>query len=559
MPLSTVKKQADQAHQDAPPPAQSNPEKEFDFFRVRRDGDGNFKDVTILHEGFRCLLRRMGFLRYDQGETFIIVQIVDNVIEQVTPHRLRATILRYFHEQLPEDLKDLTGCPKDALIEKLIRSMGTLTSDVNLSLLVDLDSEEKELPMVEDTKEAAFYFYLNGWVEVTKDGCRLRPYSELPGCIWRDRILPRNFTPISGAEQEKGIYYQFANNVADNWLRPDGVRNNPGRFVSFVTITGYFLHRFFKTNLRAGIFLDARVSDEPDGRSGKSLHTKALRHMMNTDEKRGKQCIVVDGKLFDPENRFKYERLHPSTRLFVLDDVKRGLNIEMFFNSILDGFEQERKGLTDRAIIETKLIMTLNYTVSIHGGSAMDRVIEFEFADFYSSRKKPEVVHNCWFFRDWDAEEWNRFDNFMLSCLSDYLRLGLIMPDTINLEARKLLDDTNLMFVHFMEDLQIQHQRSYNKKDLYIQFTDADPQTGKPRIKDLDFLKQHLFTKWLKWWCQFRPEMAGYQMHRSNGADFIRFFHNAPIDPEYLEGATLFPGKSELCVPAEPKEGDTPF
>lgn len=557
MGLSTIRKQADQAILEIPAPAASNPENEFDFFRVLRNGDGDFKDVVILHEGFRCLLRRMGFLRYDQGETFIVVQIVDNIIEQVTPHRLRANILRYFHEQIPDDLQALTGCPKKALIEKLIRSMSTLTSDVNLSLLIDIDAADVPLKMVEDTKGGAYYFYLNGWVEVTKDGCALRPYAELPGCIWRDRILPRNFTPISGAEQEKGIYYQFANNVANNWLKPDGTRNDPARFASFVTVTGYFLHRYFKTSLRAGIFLDARISDEPDGRSGKSLHTKALRHMMNSDEKTGKQCIVVDGKLFDPENRFKYERLHPSTRLFVLDDVKRGLNIEMFFNSILDGFEQERKGLTDRNIIETKLIMTLNYTVSIHGGSAMDRVIEFEFADFYSSRKKPEVVHNCWFFRDWDADEWNRFDNFMLSCLADYLRSGLIMPDTINLEARKLLDDTNLLFVHFMEDLMIQHEKSYNKKDLYNLFTDADPISGKPRIKDLDFLKQVRFTKWLKWWAQYRPEIAGYNEQRSNGTDFIRFFHNAPINPEYLEGATLYPGKSDKCVPAE--GGETPF
>ena len=551
MPLSTIQAQAKEAAtgDTAPATNSSNDLSIMDFFRVRKDADGKFKDVTILQAGFRNLLRRMGFLRYDQGETFSIVQIQDNIIDTVSLHRLRTSVLRYFNNLDDKDLEQYHGCPKDALVEKLIRSLGTLTSEVNLSLLVDLEHDEEGIDLVEDSIDTAYYFYRNGFVEVTKKGCQLRPYTELPGCIWKDRILTRDFTPISGAEQEKGIYYQFANNVADNWTNEAGARNNPERFTSFITITGYFLHRYFKTNLKAGIFLDARVSDEPDGRSGKSLHTKALRHMMNADEKRGKQCIIIDGKLFDPENRFKYERLHPSTRLFVLDDIKRGVSIEMFFNSILDGFEQEKKGLTDRQVIEAKMIMTLNYTVQIHGGSAKDRVVEFEFADFYSATKKPENVHGCWFFRDWDAEEWNRFDNFMLNCLADYFRMGLVMPNTINLEKRKLLDDTNQLFIDFMTDLAIEHEKAYDKKDLYLKFIDAGDD-GKTRIKDLQFLKQGLFTKWLKYWSIYRPDIAGHREHRSNGRDYIRFFYNAPVQTEHLEGATLHPGKSDKCVPA---------
>jgi len=233
------------------------------------------------------------------------------------------------------------------------------------------------------------------------------------------KILADGYRDFIARKWEKGQYFEFANNVSDNYPKPKNPeeRNNPERFAAFMTITGYCLHKFFDTKLKMPIFLDARMTEEPDGRSGKSLHCKALRQLMNANPDNGKQCVVIDGKGFDPDNRFRYEDLHLSTRLFVIDDVRKGLPIDLFFNAIVDGVIRERKGERDKLKVWCKVILTLNYTISIRGGSARDRVVEFEFADFYSVNKTPEMVHGCWFFRDWDATEWCRFDNFMLQCV----------------------------------------------------------------------------------------------------------------------------------------------
>jgi hypothetical protein len=547
MPLEALKSRnpkGQKAQNDNITPPDEAPE--YDFFKTKRDSEGNIKDVQILQTGFLQLLRRLGFRRYDVGDSFEIVRIVDNVIERIPVHRLREIVVRYFNS-LPEDMEQ---CNRDMLIEKLHRSLGTLTTDEKLALLVDLDHEDNPIQLVEDTKDAGYYFYRNGFVEVTADGARLYPYKKLPGYIWKDQILPRDFSPLKLSEFKKGIYYRFACNIAGNKPDANGNDSDLSRFVSFTSITGYNLHRYFNTKLRSTIFLDSRMTDDPDGRSGKSLHCKAMAMMMNADSQRGRQAITIDGKRYDPQNRFNLDEVDITTRLVVFDDIKKGFNIEDFFNAIVDGLVRERKGDVNKVRILAKLIFTLNYTIQIRGGSAKDRVIEFEIADHYSSAYTPEMEFGQWFFRDWDAAEWNRYDNFMLWCVAEYLRGGLIKPDTINLEARKLRDETCQEFINFMEDLQIEHEKQYSKRDLYVKFADIDSD-GKIRAKDFHWLKQRNFTTWLRLWATYRPEMAGYREYRSNGIDYIRYFYNTPVTPEFLvlDGAkgvnvVLFPEKS---------------
>lgn len=542
MPLSNLKQQrAAAAEKDTAHQGSESTGPTLDFFRVKRDGEGNFKDVQILQTGFLALLRRLGFRRYDEGDSFLIVRIEDNIIEQIPIFRLREMVVRYF-KNLPEDLEEIV--PLDALLEKLHRSLGTLTTDEKLALLVPMDEETGAIQIVEDTIDTAYYFYRNGFVEVTKAGYTLRPYTELPGMIWKDQIIPRQFEVLKPVDVETSVYWKFANNVAGN-----ATGDNPERFTSFLTITGYNLHRFFNTKLRCTIFLDSRMGDDPDGRSGKSLHCKAMREILNADPQNGRQMITIDGKKYDPQNRFNLDQLHISTRLVLFDDIKRGFMIEEFFNAIVDGLIRERKGDVNKARIYAKILFTLNYTIQIRGGSAKDRVIEFEFADHYSSQHTPEQEFNQWFFRDWDATEYMKFDNFMMMCVMDYLKLGVIMPNTMNLEARKLREETAQEFINFMEDLDIEHEKAYDKKKLWGSFVQVGDD-GKVRYKDFDWLKQRVFTNWLRLYATYRTEYAGFKEWRSNGADMIRFFENAPVTPEFLEGATLLPGKCDKCVPA---------
>lgn len=527
------------------------------LYTVKKKAAGDtfvVESVTIRQMGFLSLLRWLGFRRYDVQDTFIIVRIQDNVIEQAPIHRLREVVIRWLISLDDEDLVD--DCPKEMLLEKVTRSLGTLTTEEKIGLLFDLDKDTTEILIVEDTKDDAFFFYLNGFVQVNRDGVALKPYSQLPGYIWRDQILPRHFSPLEADEVESCFYARFARNVSECVSTTGDEIGDPARYQAFRTITGYNLHRFFKTKLRATIFLDARVTDDPDGRSGKSLHCKAMQAILNADPANGRQAITIDGKKYDPQNRFNLDELHVSTRLVIFDDIKRGFQIEDFFNAIVDGLVRERKGDVNKVRIFSKILFTLNYTISIRGGSARDRVIEFEFADYYSERRSPEMEFGHWFFRDWDGVEWNRFDNWMMQCVAQYFQTGIIIPQTINLEARKLRDETAQEFITWMEDQELEHEKRYSKRELYAKFLDIDPDDNKARNRDFNWLKPRKFTDWLRLYAQYRPEIAGYKEWRSSGADYILFLHNAPVsNPFSLEvgGGTvkLFPAKADKCKLAE--------
>jgi hypothetical protein len=520
---------------------------DYSFLKVHKDQNGNFKGVQILQKGFIELLKRLGYCRYDKADkTFIVVLVKDNIIEEISIANLRVAAATYFHNIDEDDLFDNTGCPKHELIEKLYRSLGSLLSEEKMSLLVDLDVGNK-FNVCEDRLRSAYYFYRNGFVEVSKSlGIKLRPYSELPGCVWKDQILDRDIALITDEEEiEASYFYKFMRNVAHT--KGDTDANNAVRIASLMSITGYNLHRFFNTHLRTTVLLDARTSEDPDGRSGKSLYCKALRLILNSDPDTGAQCRIIDGKTFQSDNRFKFEELAHNTRLVVFDDIKRGTNIEDFFNAIPDGLSVERKGLQGKERVHAKIIFTLNYTLSIRGGSAKDRVLEFEFADYYSNKFKPETEFGHWFFRDWDTEEWNRFDNLMMWCVDAYMQGGVVSCEAVNLNERKLKDETCIEFINYMTDLGCEHGKEYDKKTMYRKLVDLSDE-GQIRNQDLKWMKMRNFTAHLKCWAEYRDEVAGYRLRRSNSTDWIMFVYNEPVSAEMMEGLILFEGKSDKCV-----------
>jgi hypothetical protein len=84
---------------------------------------------------------------------------------------------------------------------------------------------------------------------------------------------------------------------------------------------------------------------------------------------------------------------------------------------------------------------------------------------------------------------------------------------------------------------------------------------GKIRNKDLNWMKMRTFTAFLKYWAEYRDEMAGFKFRRSNSTDWIMFFYDKPVFPEHIVGATLYPDKSTHCTPstevAMPVSADT--
>ena len=453
------------------------------------------------------LLKKMGFRRYDVGGQSHIIRIVDNVVEECKQKDV-IDVFEAYILSFPENLPD--GVMRDMLIAKIYSGLSTFFSPQILDRLVN----EKPIEFNRHTKEAAFFYYQNGYVKVTSEKIELLPYNSLDKLIWKSQVLKRNFKLMQAEDFNQGNYAKFVNNISDNYFNEKSKQpNNPSRFKAFKTITGYLLHSYYIGKLKAVILTDSRISEEASGRSGKTLFMKSLGHILNVDEN-ASSFHELNGKDFDLNDRFKYQGLKLDTKLVHINDVKKHFDFKRLFNDITEGISCQQKNMKPFKVL-AKMAISTNLTIRIHGDSAKDRSIEFEMADYYGAEFSPEDEFQQWFFRDWDAKEWGRFDNFLLSCVQEYLKYGVLQPGTINLLTRKLQEETCIEFLKFMEDLAPKSKQEFDRSNLHHRFKELNP--------DFSKLSRRRFTDWLRIYGKFHVDIEDFEERRSNGVDYIKY------------------------------------
>jgi hypothetical protein len=281
-------------------------------------------------------------------------------------------------------------------------------------------------------------------------------------------------------------------------LDEKGKESEPQRYEDLQRITGYCLHKFYEGKLKALVFTDSKVSDNEltdSGRSGKTLFCKGMSHILNAT-KEDKVFCEVSGKEFDDLDRFKWQDLNLNTRLIHLNDVKKGFNIEMRFNDITEGVKVQKKN-DSPFMVQCKMIFSTNKTIKIHGGSAKDRVVEFQMSDYFSDIYSPADEFKEWFFRDWDNGRWNEFYNFMIHCVQIYLKKGLPKPRNFNLETRKLREETNGDFLTYITENVLNGHTVY-KKEMLNDF--------KYKFQDNDKVSLNKFTLWINRFAEYKKD-----------------------------------------------------
>lgn len=499
---------------------QQQKEEYVPFYNISYEKNGeDIRQVKIDYYKLTQLLKHLGFRRLDIGPEKFIVRIIDNVVEECAEEDVIDTFEEYLNN-FGEYLPDGVVLPK--LINKIYSGLSSYFSSRILHRLKD----DNPIKFNVHTKDSAFFYYENGFVEVTKEGVELRPYSDLEKKIWKNQILPRKFKLVEADTFENSCFYRFIRNIANAWTKcADGRENKPDwlRFESFKGIMGYLLHSFFDGKLKTIVFTDSRISDDASGRTGKTLVMKSLGHILNAN-KHAKTYIEINGKDFDTKDRFKYQSVGLDTKLMHINDAQRGINIEDLFNDITEGLSRQRKNESPTQVF-VKMALSSNRTIRIHGDSARDRTVEFEMADYYSADYSPEKEFKQWFFRDWDQKEWNDFDNCLLHCVQVFLKNGLVAPEAINLRTRKLHEETSADFVAWMESKKIKNGDKVNKKEAYGQFMVDHTTEGYNDYSK--WLKQNTFTKWLKIFGKFHHSITSYEETKSNADYFIVYYTNA--------------------------------
>jgi hypothetical protein len=435
------------------------------------------------------LLFSFGFRRFDleNSEDFIFVHIRQNVVKEVSRHH----IIDYFFNWLDKNYQD-EKVKLDNLKEQLMKGLATYFSKDILARLVI----SEPLNFLNDTPKEGFFYFKNVVAVVNAENIDFQEYSKLKGYIWERQIIPRDFQ--FEENYSEGVFSQFTYLIANKNLE---------KWISLSTLIGYLLHDYKGGKRKAINFTDGSLDVKNNGRSGKTLLCKAIGKLRVYSE--------INGKDFKAEDKHKYQDCNLDTQFINLNDVKKSFTLESVYNDITEAVKVEGKNKKPFYII-SKFAICSNRPLKTEGGSDKDRVIEFEFSSFFSEKYQPKDHFKHWFFADWNSQEWNKFDSYMLACVQAYLKNGTIEPVNENLNRRKLLEHTDEDFIAFIEGIDLQSNYKYDKKRLFEDFK---------KTFDREEVKQKRFTDWLKTYAELSGHFDRYieGVERNPYTNFIVF------------------------------------
>jgi hypothetical protein len=425
--------------------------------------------VKINRTRFKRFLESEGFCKHKIDSNYLFVRIENNIVEEIDSIDVKEFVMTYL-DQLPID--EFVGTSKADVIDVLIKSNNQLFTQQFLEFLIT-----KNIEFNKDTREKGFFYYNNGFVEIAKADVVFNNYRKLERHIWKKQIVKREYCET----KKRSVFEELLFNIC---------RSDAKRYDALKSGIGYLLHTYKDPSvLKALVFIDEKMSEGAFGRSGKGLVIKGIAQIRNV--------VVEDGRNFNPAKNFAFQRVKADSNIIALEDIREKFPFERLFSIITEGITIERKNKDEifLPIAESpKLAISTNFSISGVDDSTMDRQFIVEFSDYYNKHHKPVDDFGKLFFDAWDKEEWNEFDCYMIECLQMYLRRGLVAYEFVNLEKKKLLDETSAEFYEYSDGLEI--NKEYDKKELYEDF--------KKEYSDYDKLTQRKLTHWLKMYARIK-------------------------------------------------------
>ena len=434
--------------------------------------DRNDKGVIkIIHIQFKQFLEDKGFYKYcpEGGKNYVFVKVTNNLIDHTSDKEIKDFVLTHLL-----DLDDIGVYNYFADNTRFFR-------DEFLSLLSTID-----IYFIADTKGAAYLYYKNCAVKITKDGVSTLDYLDLGGYVWKDHVIDRNFVMCSVSDGFD--FKKFISNINGG---------DEGRIKSMESTIGFLLHGYKNLSFCPAVILnDEVISDNPEGGTGKGLIMNALSKM--------KKLVVIDGKSFAFERSFAYQLVSADTQILCFDDVRKHFDFERLFSVITEGLTLEKNNKDAIKIPfakSPKIAMTTNYAIKGAGNSFARRKWELELHQYYSKDYTPLDEFGRLMFGDWNDDDWCEFDNYMIGCLKNYLRTGLVKSKFVNLKIRQLSAESCHEFIEWCglvdsteRNVMLQTDVRLYKNELYSNFVEEYPDYGPRGRMSISRTK---FYRWL--------------------------------------------------------------
>lgn len=454
--------------------------------------------ISINPFKYKLFLERNGFKKHFPNESdkpqFVYIQ--SNKVRLTSVSKIKDFVLDYLIERKEFDVWNYCA------------NYQMLFSETYLLMLESID-----LMMLKDERKKSFLAFQNGILEITDKEIKLIDYIDVDGYVWESNILNRNFVFCDDFTND---YQKFIYNIS---------AQNP--FPIECTI-GYLLSTYKnRSNVKAVILNDEIISDNPEGGTGKGLFVQGLSHIRNTS--------IIDGKQFDSKKSFAYQTVSLDTKILVFDDVKKNFDFEDKFSIVSEGLTLERKN-KDAVKLNVhespKIVMSTNYAIKGEGNSHNRRRHEIEIAQYYGKDLTPDEEFGKQLFDEWDLEEFQRFDNYMVNCLQMFLKSGLMKQNAKNIKLRKFIAETNMDFYEWIIDAENFPINMRNDKSVYFNAFINDN-------KDYDkWLKRNRFNIWIQKYASFMDYR--FEQGNSNGLKWFGIFEKNVQNVEQNDDDFIF-------------------
>lgn len=454
--------------------------------KANKDTGEVTEEVKFSYEDGITFLENNGFckLPMDNG-AYQFVRIKNNVVEPVNIMQMRSFMLAL--------LKTKPVAYKKAR-EMFRRGSKQYSAQSYLEGLKDVKPQFHR-----DTKDAAHYYFRNCWVEVTATGITTKQYSELKGCIWAKQKHDRDFR-VRGENEPYSVFQDFIQcAIIGRRLAPGETFTEREQKMMQATWTaiGYMPHGYKDPiNVKCVILVDKskRSHNDSNGRSGKTLMCKALGYAVP-------RC-VLDGRNFKWDGRNPFDKLNLDHRILHFDDIPKNFDFERTYSLTTEDFTYNKMyqdSITIPFEDSPKIMITTNTSLRASGESAKARQHIIEFSNFFNSEHTPYKEFGRRFFNEWDENEWNLFDNFMIEAVRLYLEIGLVPFPLENYEENKLVDDIGFDELEWIESRIMAAWSSNTRQEKKALFNDFLAE-----FRNKQHMKMNTFTKWLEQVCKLR-------------------------------------------------------
>lgn len=429
------------------------------FWDIGKNGNISLNDYK-----FKLFLENRGFYKVQLNEKeFTFVKVYNNIISEANEVNIKDFVLNYVIE----------------IDAKVYNFFAKSTAKFTENYLTFLDT--KKLAMVRDTKDTSYLYFKNTVAKVTIDHIEFVDYDKIGGFVWKKNIIPHVFQITNDSSD----FETFISNVS---------KNENQRKLVIECAMGYLLNSYKKQNEGLAIvFYDETLNDNPSGRTGKTLISKALAEM--------RKLVTLNGKEFDNKGSFPYQTINLDDNIICFDDMERTFKFESLFSIITGNLTLNKKNLQPIEIPfseSPKILFTSNYILSGVGDSHDARKIEIELYRHYSKSYQPKDDFGAMFWEDWNAKLYNDFFNYMIGNIQKYFKNGLLKSELTTGKTKKLIANTSEDFYDFCEnEFYWKNDNYYTTRDILTAYNDGTREM--PRNMNMSW-----FGKWVSSYITFK-------------------------------------------------------